>query len=141
LIRRVIFILTCLLAFIAAHASAQVTETKVYTGGPATVYWDPVTSTSPLPEDAVVRYELDSSGTLQTGNGNEVFLKNWFTATGSGATSFTIPTVEVPARPFYLSVRAVTASGAKSQHSNTLLFKDPGIPPAPTKLRTTPVAP
>lgn len=136
MLKRVITILTFLLAFIAAHATAQVTGTVTYDGTNKTVYWDSSSPASTAPDDVVVAYVLEANTAPQTGNTTTTPVKSW-TVTGT-ATQFTLPTAEVPARPFYLSVRAVSQASLKSAHSNTLLFREPGTPTAPARLRTTP---
>lgn len=124
------------LAMVGA-AVAQITQTVTYTSGNTRVYWDAATASTTVPEDQIAGYELAASQVLQTGTGTNVFVRTW--AIGNVLTH-EIPAGEMPARPFHLSVRAVTVSGAKSAHSNTLLFRDPGLPTAPGNLRRTPAA-
>lgn len=135
---------TVLLSFVAAlvallapvSAAAQVTATHaVRPGQPISLAWDaPTAPTTGLPDDNVTGYEVALSQVVQTSYGTDVFVRTW--AVGN-TTSFAIPANEVPAapRPFYLSVRAVSAAGLRSAHSNSLAFRDPSAPGAPGNLR------
>lgn len=139
-VSRALLTLACL-ALTAVTATAQVTATHaILPGQGIALAWDaPPPPTTGLAEDAITGYEVALSQVVQTGTGTNVFVKTWAVGT---ATGFAIPAAEVPPspRPFYVSVRAVSAAGLKSSHSNSLAFRDPSAPGAPGNLRR-PTAP
>lgn len=121
------------LVLLPSTAFGQLTATHGYLPGQAlTVAWDASVPGSTIPEDALAGYEVVASTVLQTGTGTNVTVRTW--AIGN-VTTFAIPAAEVPARPFYLSVRARSVGNLLSGHSNSLLFRDPSAPSAPGSLR------
>jgi hypothetical protein len=135
-LRTVIWLATLLAAFAAPPASAQVT-----TGTPVNVYvptgsyttdWNAATPASAAPEDAVAGYTVVAATVVQTGAGTGVTVKTWDVG---NVLTLTLPGAELPAAPFFLSVRARSVAGLVSQHSNSLPFQPAGTPSAPTTFR------
>jgi len=125
-----------LLLALALPASAQVTPGTppvVFTPtGNTTVYWDASVPTTTAPEDAIVGYTAVAATVVQVASGTNVSIKTWDVG---NVTTLTLPGGQLPAIPFFLSVRAKSASGLVSQHSNSLPFSPAGTPSAPPNLR------
>ena len=125
-----------LAAVLAAPVSAQVvpgTPVNVYVpGGSYTTDWNAATPASSAPEDAIAGYTVIAASTVQTDNGSSVSIRTWDVG---NVTTLTLPGSELPAAPFFLSVRARSVAGLVSQHSNSLPFQPAGMPSAPTTFR------
>lgn len=125
------------LMFLPVRASAQITATVAIMPSQAyTLSWDAGEPASSLAEDQITGYVLIAASALQTGAGNaSQHLKTWNLG---NVLSVNVPGAELPTIPFFLSVRAKSAAGDLSDHSNTLSFRLPGAPTAPRNLRRNP---